>query len=663
MDRGLGADASALLDAAPDAIIAVGADGLIRWANAQAEVLFEYPRDELLGQSIDLLVPDAARAAHARNRARYLEDPQPRPMGVGMELTGRRKDGSEFPAEISLSAVETDDGVLVSAAVRDVSDRKRIDAMFRGLLEAAPDAMLCVEVDGRIVIANAQAERLFGYSRDELIGASVEMLVPDSVRGAHPVHREAYFDDPRSRPMGAGVQLAARRKDGSEFPADISLSALETDRGLLVSAAVRDVTDRLKAQAEHEELRAEAERERLELRLQQSQRLESLGQLAGGVAHDFNNLLGVILNYAAFVKEELTTADTQAGTATWEQTSADVDQIILAADRATLLTRQLLAFARREVVRPQVLDLNEVISDVEQLLLRSLGEHVELDVSLGESIWPVLVDPGKLEQVLVNLAVNARDAMPGGGSLTIDTDNVVADEAYAAKSPDLQLGRYVRLRVSDDGIGMDTEVLAHAFEPFYTTKPSGEGTGLGLATVYGIITQAGGAVQIYSEPGVGTTISVLLPATEEQAAPTRAPATAVPIRSGETILVVEDEDPLREVACRVLTRHGYEVLSASNGPDALELAASVERIDLLLSDVIMPQMLGKELATRLTEVRPDLRVVYMSGYAQPVLASSSGLEPGVRLIEKPFTAEALLAKVRAALDGDDDGSEETEGSA
>ncbi len=518
------------------------------------------------------------------------------------------------------------------------------------LLDAAPDAMLGVSPDGRILWVNAQAERLFGYPRDELVGESVDRLVPDPVRDRHHEHRARYVADPRPRPMGAGMQLAGRRKDGSEFPAEISLSAVETDDGLVVSAAVRDVSERLAAQAERERLEAQAERERLQLRLVQSQRLESLGQLAGGVAHDFNNLLGVILNYAAFVNEELEAADVAAGTDRWASVRDDVGQIVRAGERATALTHQLLAFARREVVRPQVLDLNEVIREVEQLLLRSLGEHVTLTTELEDGLWPVLADPGKIEQVLVNFAVNARDAMPAGGMLTIDTQNVEADDTFAQRHPGLEPGRYVRVRVSDTGDGMSEDVRQRAFEPFYTTKPGGEGTGLGLATVYGIISQAGGSVQIYSEPGMGTTISTLLPATEEVAAEVKAPTVDHAPGGGETILVVEDEGPLREVTVRILDRNGYEVLAAANGPEALELASATGRIDLLLTDVVMPEMLGKELAERLTELRPELLVVYMSGYAQPVLASNGSLDPDVRLIEKPFSAPALLAKVRKALD-------------
>jgi len=640
-----------LVETAPDAIIAVDRAGRIVLVNAQAERMLGYDRSELEGQPVELLVPERARGGHPDLRSSYLSDPHSRPMGAGVELAARRKDGTEFPAEISLSALTTDEGILVSAAVRDVTDRKRAEAKFRGLLESAPDAIVGVDPDGRIALANAQTERLFGYSREELIGQPVEILVPDAARAVHPDRRNSYFRDPRPRAMGADMQLAGRRKDGSEFPAEISLNALETEDGCLVSAAVRDVSERLEAQAERERLRAQTERERLERQLHQSQRLESLGQLAGGVAHDFNNLLAVILNYAAFIGEEVSDAANAEGGDRWQAVSDDVAQVRRAAERATQLTHQLLAFGRREIVQPEVLDLNAVVRDVEQLLRRSIGEHVELNISLASELWEVLADPGQIEQVLLNLAVNARDAMPGGGLLTIDTANVTVDEGHASLRPALTPGRHVRLRVSDTGFGMEQDVLERVFEPFFTTKPKGEGSGLGLATVYGIISQAGGYAQIYSEPGLGTTFTALLPATEDTR-PKLQPSTERPSeRGGETILVVEDEDAMREVTRRILSRNGHTVLVAASGEDAIGIASGhVGDIDLLLTDVIMPQMLGKEVAERIIALRPGIRVLYMSGYAQPVLASNGTLSEGVSLIEKPFSAFELLAKAREVLD-------------
>jgi len=639
-----------LLEAAPDAIVGVSTDGTITLVNAQAERLFGYGRDELLGQPVEILVPEYARDVHPAHRTGYLHDPAPRPMGAGMQLAGRRKDGSQFPAEISLSSIDTEDGIVVSAAVRDVSDRNRAEAKFRGLLEAAPDAIVGVSTDGTITLVNAQAERLFGYHRDELLGQPIEILVPDRVRHRHPGHRGRYFTDPQPRPMGAGMQLAARRKDGTEFPAEISLSSIDTEEGQVVSAAIRDVTDRLEAQTERERLKATAERERLEAQLHQSQRLESLGQLAGGVAHDFNNLLAVMLNYTAFIAEEITAAAAADSDQRWNAVYHDILQIQRAGERATELTHQLLAFGRREVVRPQVLNLNTVVAEVEALLRRTLGEHIQLHTDLAPDLWPVLADPGQLEQVLVNLAVNARDAMPDGGTLSITTTNRTIDEH--APRPGLRPGRHVQLRVADTGTGIPSDIAERVFEPFFTTKPKGEGSGLGLATVYGIITQAGGHADIRSAVGAGTTFIALLPATDQQPTPKEQPAPATTSNhGGETILVVEDEEALREVTRRILTRNGYHVLTAANGPEALKTAEdTTDPIHLLLTDVIMPHMLGKELATKISDLNPHIRILYMSGYAQPVLASQGTLDPGVTLVEKPFSETDLLTRVREVLD-------------
>jgi PAS domain S-box-containing protein len=513
---------------------------------------------------------------------------------------------------------------------------------FAGLLEGAPDAMICVDRCGRIALVNAQTERLFGYQRDELADQPVEILVPEL---AHNVA------DPKSRTM----ELSARHRDGSTFPTETSLSAIETDDGLLVIAAVRDVTERLELQAEHLELRAEhlklraelrAERERLKSKAERD-KLESLGQLAGGVAHDFNNLLAVISNYAAFVSDEAAKDGLQVD---WQSVREDARQIQLAADRAAELTHQLLAFARRDVVQPRPLDLNHVITRVEQLLIRSLGEHVVLKTDLAPQLRAVLADPGQIEQVLVNLAVNARDAMPSGGTLVVQTFVTDVDESHAAGRIGLPPGQYACMKISDTGVGMSREVIDHAFEPFFTTKPKGEGTGLGLATVYGIVTQAGGYVQIYSELDIGTTITILLPATGPDVQAEPAPVPEPGGGRGETVLIVEDEPAMREVTRRILSRSGYHVIVAASGHEAIEIAARhTGDIDVLLTDVVMPRMLGKEAAERIRALRPGVQVLFMSGYAQGVLDCRGVVEVGVNLIQKPFSEAQLLVTLRQII--------------
>jgi signal transduction histidine kinase len=519
------------------------------------------------------------------------------------------------PAEV-VKLAERFNG-LVADVHRELGQRERAEAearesgeAYRVLFNDSPlpkwvhdtETRAFLEVNDAMIAAS-------GYTREELLAMTVEDL--------------------GGMPDADGSAVVRRRRDGDSIELRLTSHTLAFRGREACFVIAEDVT----------------ERARLRRQLQQSQRLESLGQLAGGVAHDFNNLLAVILGYAAFIDEQVAGAGDE-----WERTRHDVGEIRKAGERATRLTHQLLAFARREVVRPQVLDLTGVVLEMEELLRRTIGEHVTLATTLAPDLWPIMADYGQLEQVLVNLAVNARDAMPDGGTLSLDTENIDADADYVAARTGLSPGRYVRLRVSDTGTGMEPEVAARAFEPFFTTKPKGKGTGLGLATIYGIVTQAGGHVQIYSEPGLGTTFTVLLPTTESPIPAAPEPARQWRPGGGETILVVEDEEAMLEVARRILVRNGYEVLAARSGADAVKLAAEHRgAIDLLLTDVVMPQMLGKEVAARITPLRPGLRVLYMSGYAQAVIGPMGDLAGGQDIIDKPFSEPALLERVRAVL--------------
>ena len=438
-----------------------------------------------------------------------------------------------------------------------------------------------------------------------------------------------------------GVLVAFR--DVTEEPYD------ETDLALCADLAERGGQAIYNARLMGEVVRADAERAAAQDRLRHAERMESLGQLVGGIAHDFNNLLNVISCFADLIAEEI--AGLAAEDGRLGSVAGDVEQVRGAAQRAIRLTRQLLIFARSDVVHPEVLSLNDIIAGLEQLLRRTLGEHISLNTAPADGLWPVKADAGQLEQVLVNLAVNARDAMPGGGKLTIDTANITVDETYADNRPGLKPGRYARLRVSDTGTGMPPEVLARVFEPFFTTKPAGKGTGLGLATFYGIITGADGYPQIYSEPGFGTTITGLLPATGEKTARSEAPPAETPRGRGETILLVEDEASLKDLASRILTRNGYHVRAASTAAEAPSIAGDTgQPIDLLLTDVVMPEMLGNEVARRIQVIRPALPVLYMSGYAQPILDTHGALANRIDLLEKPFTEATLLTRVRRAID-------------
>jgi len=582
-----------LLDAAPDAMLAIDESGLLVLVNAQAERLFGYRREELIGRPVEMLVSIA--------------DPKFRPSATDLEMPGRRQDGSEFSASISVSTMATDAGLLISATIRDATER--------------------IEVEAERVRIKTEAERVRLEAEAERVKAEREKTEAERVR----------------------LEAEAERVKAER-------AKTEAERVRLEAEAERVKAEREKTEAERVRLEAEAERGRLEEQLHQSHRMESLGQLAGGVAHDFNNLLAVILNYASFVAEELTSATATPTGTQWEGPLKDVEQIQLAAERATLLTHQLLSFARREVVQARALSLNSAITRMEQILRRTIGEQIELVIRLAPSLPMVMADPGQIEQIVLNLAINARDAMPKGGTLSIDTmaRGITGNESSATGVP---AGSYACFRVGDTGVGMSAEVRDHAFEPFFTTKPRGEGSGLGLATVYGIVSQSGGYTKIYSDEGVGTSITILLPAATQDATRDRhdegADHPESPVGTG-TILVVDDEAALLEVTRRILTRNGYTVVTASSGAQAIEIAAShVGPIDLVLTDVIMPTMQGPTVANEVRKLRPGVRVLFMSGHAQPVLEAEAVLGTEFLLVEKPFDQATLLENVRKVLDRDE----------
>ncbi len=539
-----------------------------------------------------------------------------------------------------LRMVPVPQGVCVLSV--DITERKRAEAllgererMFRGLFEAAPDGILVVGRGGSILLASPEAERMFGDPGGSLVGVSIETLLPSAQREAHARHREHFFAAPRSERMRHGRELMGRRIDGAEFPVNVTLSGYSYQNEAAALAIVRDTSAQ----------RALAERlRRSEEQLQQTQKMEAIGNLAGGVAHDFNNLLSVILSYSSMLAGGLRPDDPM---------HADLGEIVRAGERAADLTRQLLAFSRKQVLEPRIVNLNDIISGMEKMLRRILGEDVELSVIAEPSALTVEVDTGQMEQVLLNLVVNSRDAMPMGGKLTIETKKVELDEDYVAGHLGVKAGPYVMLAISDTGVGMDAETQTRVFEPFFTTKEKGKGTGLGLATVFGIVKQSGGDIWVYSEVGKGTTIKVYLPRTRKGSISESLPMPAPRARGGgETILLVEDEETVRTVVRNILRRQGYHVLEAQSGGDALLICEQHgTTIDLMLTDVIMPRMSGRQLADRLRTLRPEMKVLYMSGYTDNAIVHHGVLDSGVSFIQKPITPEAIARKVREVLDG------------
>jgi PAS domain S-box-containing protein len=525
---------------------------------------------------------------------------------------------------------------LMISTVWDVTERKRTEEAlreselrYRALFENSLDAILLTVPDGRILSANPAACQMFGRSEEEIctlgLGGVVDMSDP----------RLPALLEERRRTEQARGELTFVRRDGSTFPGEVS-SVIFKDRSgdARSSMIIRDVTERR---------RAEQERARLQAQLLQAQKMESVGRLAGGVAHDFNNMLEIILGHADLSLEKV-----EAG----QPLHADLLEIKKAAERSADLTRQLLAFARKQTVTPRVLDLNETVEGMLKMLRRLIGEDIELAWRPGPGLWPVRVDPSQVDQILANLCVNSRDAIEGVGTIGIETNTAVFDETYCAEHPGCAPGEYVVLAVSDNGAGMDRATMDRLFEPFFTTKEVGKGTGLGLATVYGIVKQNDGFITVYSEPGLGSTFKIYLPrhaAAAEPAPPDGAPAPEG--RGQETILVVEDETAILRMTTRILEAQGYRVLSASTPGEAIRLAKEHPGdIHLLVTDVVMPEMNGRELARNVMALYPDIKRLFTSGYTADVIAHHGVIDEGVNFIQKPYSKQLLAAKVREALD-------------
>lgn len=539
-----------------------------------------------------------------------------------------RKDRSRFWANGVLTALFDGEGRLrgFGKVARDMTERRRTEAMLRSIVDNAIDGIVTIDEHGIVHSFNEAACKMFGYQASEIVGENVRILMPEPYHSEHDRYLSNYLRTGVAKVIGIGREVEGRHKDGSTFPIRLAISEFYSDDKRMFTGIIEDLT----------------ERNKLEEQLRQSQKMEAIGQLAGGVAHDFNNLLTIIRGYSELLLNMLPIGEAAHGM---------VSEILDAGERASSLTQQLLAFSRRSVLAPRILNLNDIVARTEKMLRRLIGEDIALSTVFDPQLRRIKVDPSQIEQVILNLVVNARDAMPRGGMLTIENRNLDIDEDFCRLHPECTPGAYVRLTVTDTGVGMPPEIKSRIFEPFFTTKPSGQGTGLGLATVFGIVSQSGGVISVYSEIGRGTSFRLLFPAVlEEGATPSDSGETLV--RHGhEVILLVEDEDQVRKLARIALEAHGYQVLEASSGSEAIALAeTAADPIHLVVTDVVMPHMSGRELVEELRQRFPGIKVLFVSGYTDDAIVRHGVLQETDSFLHKPFSPRNLARKIREVLD-------------
>ena len=625
---------STIFNASPIGINIFGlADNRSREVNESYLKIVGYSREEIRGHTAEELNLFIDREARAAWTARLREG---KPV-LNQDARLRRKSGEIRQALASIEVIDISGDRMGLVIVADITERKQAEEAlresedrFRALIDGAPDGIY-VQGEGRFLFLNPAMVRLIGaQAPEELVGTDMMLRIAPEYHEAVRARIRSQGDGSAAPPM----ELEYLRLDGTRIAVETVAVAIRFQGRDSYLVFVRDGTARRIA---------EGERENLQAQLLQAQKMESVGRLAGGVAHDFNNILTVQRGYCEMLKHGLNEEDPMA---------KGLAQIDACAERAARLTRQLLAFSRKQALQPRVFDMNGLVADLEQMLRRLIGEDVDLRAVAARAPAMVKADPGQIEQVLVNLAVNARDAMPEGGKLTIQVAPVELDQSYAESHVDVVPGRYVMLAMSDTGTGMDEETMRRIFEPFFTTKGEGKGTGLGLSTVYGIVHQSGGSIWVYSEPGKGTTFKVYLPRVQEEAAAPAAEKTDTARGKGEMVLIVEDEPTLRELAQLIIENLGYRAAVTANAGEALILVEEQGmRPDVILTDVVMPGMSGRLLVDRLRRTMPDVKVIYMSGYTEDAIVHHGVLEAGIEFLQKPFTVAALAATLSSALGG------------
>jgi two-component system, cell cycle sensor histidine kinase and response regulator CckA len=612
---------ASIIECSNDAIIIHTLDGTIVSWNVGAESVYGYSASEVLGQPRNILLPD--------------DQPDELPAILEQLKLGKRiqlyetvhirKDGQRIDVSMMISPVKDASEKVVGAAAitRDISDRKKAEERFYKAFNASPEPITIANLaDGRFVDVNESFLHVTGFCREEVIGrTSLELKFWDRAED----YREL-VEALEERASVRDMEITFLAKSGERRTGLNSAEVIDIVGQKCILAIFKDIT----------------ERKALEAKLRQAQKMESIGRLSGGIAHDFNNLLGVIIGYGSILEERVDVdSDLRKG----------VQEIKKAGQRAAALTRQLLAFSRQQVLEPKVLSLNTVVADIGKMLLRLIGEDIELTTLLQSELGRVKADQGQIEQVIMNLAVNARDAMPRGGKLIIETRNVEVDENLAGQRSSTDPGRYISLAVTDTGFGMDKETQSHIFEPFFTTKEKDKGTGLGLSVVYGVVKQSGGYIWVYSELGKGTTFKIYLPRVEEAVERDNWQPPVKSLKGSETILLVEDEESLRALTRSLLVQSGYTVMETNNGARALEIARDYRgSIHLLLTDVVLPGIGGSVLAEEMATQYPAMKVLFMSGYTDNAVAAQGVLEEGTFLLQKPFEPEALRSKVREVLD-------------
>ncbi|MDP1823448.1 MAG: ATP-binding protein [Archangium sp.] len=620
--------------------------------NAHAARRMRRPREEILGRTVTELTPrqevqtfiDGCGEAILKNQpweeetAVTLSDGSKiwvrrHAVAVGetVALTSRDVTAEKESAEALRRSHEDLERRVVDRTQQltsQILQRQRAEDRFTRLFESGLLGISISDTTGKTFEINDAFARMLGFTRDELLSGEIDGLAlsPPEYAQESLANRETL----KTKGVVMPREREFFRKDGSRAPVLMGVAMLGSTEVLVCAS---DLT---------ESKRAKVELAKVEEQLRQSQKMEAVGSLAGGVAHDFNNLLSIILSYGAMIESSLAEGDPLRG---------DVQEILEAGHRAADLTRQLLAFSRKQILKPRVVALNGLVGGVEKMLRRLIGENIEFTVLATHDLGLVKVDPGQVEQVLMNLAINSRDAMPNGGKLTIETNKVMLGAEYATEHPEVTPGLHAMIAVSDTGVGMDAATRARVFEPFFTTKGPGKGTGLGLSTVFGIVKQSGGHIWVYSEPGAGTTFKVYFPCVDGFPTEAEPAGLTTATRGTETILLVEDEERVRTLAVKVLKRHGYHVLEAQSGGDALLICEQHgARIDLLLTDVVMPRMTGRQLADRLRGLRPEMKVLYMSGYTDNSIVHHGVLDSGINFLEKPLTVDSLTRKVRDVLD-------------